>query len=789
MRCINLMTLYQPQPCVDKLQAYMIIREVKNKPDKRLTRTLGNVNFTDLWLEQIDASGEKYRGYVAQHFSLLCDENDKDELNIFWKKGCGKKILVSLIKIQAGIPEQTLKLATDRILEKAEGGKIFRTLDNADLILVYFSESKDYLEKLRKNLQDDEKISYYSFYSVEGDFYSLVTPEDKHYHVSNLCFPQESILIKNSPSEQKWCNQMIRDLNSRISRCTIEKNKKWASYYHAIVQIVNLLGQYEQVHKFKDLFYIFFPTLQLFVRQLDAGEKLIDEYARKGMIAEKYDIMQKVEIAVSDFIDAMENLLHHTGISCRNILNADGRNGLAFDISIRMCLMYLSVLYAVAESLNDTEFTYRFFLSPLAYSRPETRIFDFGLEPKNRLIRVELARHQFYSPRSLICISAHEVGHYVGKNARLRNERAKMFLNIAVSCLLETLLPEEKLEKILGRFSLSQETMRMFREDWDERKESLWLFFQERIGQDLKAKNNLKEEGSYYLNDIYSDICESIKRTLYEVNAGTEVFFNRVSVNLKAKLQDGAEWKALLSALKEELMLFKDNVFAVAISDEVFDMLADVKNVVKEIYADCGAVLLLNMEAADYLESYLLSEGCIPDEDILNDMVIHRVAMVNFLMSEKNEEWKTGWKSIDENTWKNIFLYKLKIAVEQYQATYLKGKENSVEEQIFALYGRVPEEYLVIEKRNQKFNPFREQHLVTLELRYLEKARNLLEDKIKSEKSKIHVENLRDLYENFKVRDKDKESGYNKFFDDMEKIIESYRSSVINEWEKWEVMK
>lgn len=787
MRCINLMTLYQPQPCVKGLQAHMTIREVENRPEKRLTRTLGNVNFTDLWLEQIDVSGERHSGYVAQHFSLLCDKSGEDELENFWKKGCGQKILISLIKVQAGIPGQTLKVAEERILERAVGGRVFRTLDNADLVLIYFSDEWEALERLRNDLQNDRRIGYYSFYSVEGNFYFYIGPKDRHYHVSELYFPSDPILIKNSLKEQKWCNQMIKDLETRISKCTVEKNKKWASYYHAIVQIVNVLGQYEQVYKFKDLFYIFFPTLQLFVSQLDAGKNLIEEYDRKGMIAEKYDVMQKVEIAVSDFIDAMENLLHHTGISCLSILNADGRNGLAYDISIRMCLMYLSVLYAVAESLNDTEFVYRFFLSPLAYSRPETRIFDFGLEPKSRLIRVELAKHQFYSPRSLICISAHEVGHYVGRSARLRRERAKMYLNMAVSCLVETLLPEEKSERILKHTVLEQKAAQAFKIDWEKRKESLWLFFQEKLGQDLKAKNTLRAESSYYLDDIYLDICESIKRTLYEVNAGPELFFNEVSVNLKEKLQDEAEYNNLLLALNEEYVLFRDNVFAVAISDELFDMLADVKNVLKEIYADCGAVLLIQMEAADYLESYLLSEGCIPDEDILNDMVIHRVAMVNYLMSEKSKDWKRSWSSIKENTWENCFLYKLKSAVDQYQRTYLDDIEgegvNRVAVQIWALYGRVPEEYLIIEKKNHKFNPFREPHLIELELAYLKKASDLLSEKIECEESKIHVGNLRDLYENFKVRDKNQESDYGKFFGDMEKIIDAYRVSVVNEWE------
>lgn len=821
MRSISLMTMYQPQPCVKELTAYITIREVINKKNYRITRTQGNVNFTDLWFDRVEASANNQsNGYVAQHFSLLCDVEKEGDLKKFWESGCGKYSLVALIKIQTGKDKKSITEAAKELLKIRPSSRIFRTLDNADIIMVSFVEKKEEINQLNTALQQIAVIPYYSFYSVGGklekeDIKAQWNPTSGKkipwiYRMNSLMISDNVFLLKNKLNEQKWCDSIRKYLHDEMEKCIHHRNKKWLSYYQAIYQIVNLLGQYEQEEKFKDLFYIFFPALRLFLKQMAAGKKLEEEYRVIGNTAKKYAVSRKIEKSVSSFIDTMESFIYHTGISCINLLNAEGRNGLAYDISIKLCLMYLSTLHAVSKILNDTDYEYCFFLAPMAYSRPITRIFDFGLPPEDRLIKVELARHQFYSPRALEIICAHEVSHYVNFGCRLRKDRGEMYINMAATVLVEELLPDAYKSRIIHKYTLKGEVQKAFTEDWDNRKCDLRQYFRREIGQVVIYKNRSRKH-KYYFDDLHTDVCEGIRQILFDSKNQLATFFNILSEPLQRLLISFPNSEPILGSLEEEWKIFNSRIISTAVYGKTAAILRDIKYVLKEIHADCGALLLLRFDPADYLEGYMLSESYVLEPDVINNKLLNRLSIVHILavenkMTSLNEKsWASQWKEINKNTWghENAFLFKLKTQVTDYCKSIKinsairngingmdktnnmrdpydlwKVNQSDMEKPVFNM--------AETQNGNMRFDPFIEWSIIDEEIRYFRKVYKKMSEIIHQDKCKQYLDSLRNLYKHFQVNEPNKESDYSKFFEDLDDLIWMYRESVKCSWKTWE---
>lgn len=782
MKSINLMTLYQPQPCVKEAEAFIKLQHVSCNEGKHLTMTLGNANFTDLWFYMVESCKDLNGKYVGQHIGLFSEEENENSLDEIWKSQDQKNVLITLIKINSEIDEE---LSIDKVgaalcefvKEQDETGycKIFRTLDNADMILMYFSENlnenkiKIMLAKLLNFSYHGHNNVYYSFFSVKGKFYES---SGKVYEIRELSIPENSVfLMKNEVEEQSWCKSTRSKIQMRMEECLETKNKKWLSYYQNIYQIVNLLEQYEQKTKFKDLFYIFFPTIKMFFEQLEKGQKQLEKLADN----QKYTVMQKLENVMSEFIDGMELLIHHIGISCSNILNADGRNGLAYDISIRLCLLYLAAFYEIKQILNDTEYQYQFLISPLAYSRPKTSIFDFGLEPGDRLIRVQIARHQLYSPRALLAILTHEEGHYIGKE-RLRTVRADAYVRVTAVILLETLLPEEKFERILLKAELSEEERAILINDWALRKGKLCEYFFELMQKKIKNYNSQRVY-KYHFDDLYNEVCKVIRQDiLYDRRNEMLMHMNTISDELRKYMSRITDHQKIIDVIDGEHRILNEGISEAALSSKLYDDIEEIKGVWKEIYSDLVAVQLLELDPIDYLETYLLSESYIPDEYMINSILINRVALVHRMTSDYGN-WKEKWEKATPEKWgNNTFLWKVKQEVDAYLNNY-DGKTDNVEENL-----DMRESAQSDRNADEEFDPFWRRNIIEIEMGYLSDACEALKKTIMRPEVRENRELLRNVYRHFKVYNKGEEPGYQEFFSDIDKMIKDYKKSVKEEW-------
>ena len=306
MRHIDLMTYYQPQPCVEDVESFIRIRNVKWNKERHLTTTKGNVNFTDLWFAMSESSWELEGKYSSQKISLLGDEESN------WEKENGSFVLIALIKIKSEVNQEDV---CARIKEEVQRSKIFYTLDNADRVFFGFAKTRKKLNRIKKvlvNYRKDSESVYESLYMATGKFYMNQSVGE----VRNIkVLPKKGCICSCEKEEKagKWCEKIRSDLNLKIDECIYSRNKKWNSYYQSLYQIINLLEQYEQYdyrnrkEKYKDLFYVLFPAFHLFLKQLQEGQLLarIKPGGEDELMEEKYGRLQKIETKTASLSSAL----------------------------------------------------------------------------------------------------------------------------------------------------------------------------------------------------------------------------------------------------------------------------------------------------------------------------------------------------------------------------------------------------------------------------------------------------------------------------------------------------
>lgn len=481
---IIMLTLYDALSCIETEENKKVfITLIQNQKERRLSRSKGNVNMTDYWFTMLEEFKEHDLKYMTQYIALMGD------YGVNWWNEVGQKeqwIGLGFLKVKE---EQNYKYNCEQIKkdlqEKYKSAMFYYTFGNADFVACLTAESEEEVRTQIKeisswNISSTDNSPFSSSFFIGGEIKKEGEKEKKW-----LLIPMD---IKNeecykySLELEGWFATKIFSLSEKMKKYLDSADKKMASYYQVLIQIMNVIAQYEQEPLHKDLYYMFFPSIHLFLQQLEDSQNKILAHDFQNE-REKYVIIQAIENSISKFLDDMEIVLHHIGQSCRDIFYDNGRGGMPYDIPIKLCKMYMMFLSALTSILNDEKnYEYQYCLAPLAYSRPTTAYLDFGLPAHSRLIDVQISRSMFYMPRSLLVILAHEVSHYVGTNVRKRKERAEQYMEIAIIALCYYLIPDNFLEDCdISRSALNQEEVQLFEEYIEYLQREIYKYFRMEI--------------------------------------------------------------------------------------------------------------------------------------------------------------------------------------------------------------------------------------------------------------------------------------------------------------------
>lgn len=782
---IYILAIYQAQACIEIEEDQFSIIPVENQMNKRLSSTLGNVNLSDYWLAQGDEICARDFSYSCQYVGLLNDENGDEN----WLESMsGKYVCVQFLKVlveedQTHEIEPYIRGVKNLIMQIPEwDGRLFRTIDNADLVLIIWEENKENLLRKADCIEKWLKEKLFSFYSMTGSAKKDKGQLKVTWHQEDSDYLRKEGWCQKHKLYHGWCKNAISRLKKDLKTYEIEKNKKMSAYYRALIQFIGTLAQYEQRQIWKDLFFIFYPSISLFLEQLQLGKDKIEiakrniqtaksEQERLEYTNERDDRIEKVECAIQQFIDSIEVLLYHMGHSCSDIIGKNGRGGMPFDIPIRLCLMYISFMHLLSRILDDKGYKYQYCLDPLIYSRPITNCIDFGLLPQDRLIRVKVSKHTMFTPRSFLIILSHEISHYSNSTSRNRKYREKVFV-VITSITLVNLLTKD-LDVLRSYDIVDSQICMSYIEDVRKRiynyvNSSLEAKVEKIIGY---QKNEEDKEWIYHFSELWEIIKETCGEILCDENGELEKRIEYIGEELLVKASRNTEQNSdngfylSLQKIYNLQSQIKANIQKLNYKQTHLQFLILMVNTLKEIYADISVIQVLNLDPKLYLEAYLISESCIPEVSGFADNVINRFAIVNRVMREKSVKWNNAWERMGNIDKDEVFFVEMKKRIESYSIEmWPEGKGENCEN-----------------SNNNEGSLFYCKEIIYLEYEYLKKCYDALDLHLKKKRESENgcMDALTNLFACFDVYEEGNDISFEEFFSRCDAVLRYYKLDVL----------
>lgn len=302
------------------------------------------------------------------------------------------------------------------------------------------------------------------------------------------------------------------------------------------------------------------------------------------------------------------------------------------------------------------------------------------------------------------------------------------------------------------------------------KEKKIFSYFKREVHLELKTKNGGRKH-KYHFEDMHEDIKEIVIPLLQDADHMLLMYINEVSPGMRRYFSNMSKENRIYEAYEEESALFFENLQIISLKYQrkVFDEAARIKHMLKEIYADLGAIYLLDIDPLNYLEAYLLSESYIPDSDTINTTLLNRVALVNYVLSD-DAGWKEKWEHLDEKREEmGEFLYELKKKSDLYLGEIKKKKNANI----------IIDE--TSDDKKTQFDPFTILEIVEYEKDYLESCKEPLKCRV-SEK-RLERDLLKNVYKHFLViENREVELSFDDFFREFSLLVEHYKEGVEGRW-------
>lgn len=500
-------------------------------------------------------------------------------------------------------------------------------------------------EKIKEFYQSDNKlkqlIQFVQYYDVTGhenivmdlgeirvkDFLRLLFPEGFATHQNllygrgiynietSICMEKEdfSTILRKPIEKEKlvsisWCSKKVKKYQQMSGKALNGGDESLYSYYLALIQTLNTLAQYEMFSLSKDIFYLLFPAMEMFDKQMDVALK------------NKVEETEALRDSICEFLDSVNSIIYHTVHTDQVFLMIPGYSGTTFAIPIKLCLLYSWFIKEIIELLNDSEkpFKYECLLVPVIESKPHTDSISMGLPHGDRLICVKLSQRSLYMPRNLMIILAHEVAHYVGDEIRNREKRLEYIIKTLSGVIAEGIIPR----------ALSEEG---FIADAFVRinKIKICSLLIDALIRNMREKH---AQDGYHGDDIKGDLIGVTEKLLLDnKNEITETICkipNEVAGMLEEK---GSKFVENAKVIQKYQHQFEDNCRDIVISGIISDIVGSLMKMYREVFSDMVAVSLLDFGDDIYEEASRISEGKIYGEGVLGVEGDIRKSMINYV--------------------------------------------------------------------------------------------------------------------------------------------------------------
>lgn len=475
-----------------------------------------------------------------------------------------------------------------------------------------------------------------------------------------------------------WCARQMDTYKTYMKNAWEIKDEGLYSYFLTVVQTLNTLSQFENFVMSRNIFYIIYPSFEFFT------EQLMQACGTTISAPVKYSKRKRIMDTIQDFLDSINSIIYHSIHMDQIFLMVPGCSGTSYSIPTRLSMFYLWFLEKILFVLNDSDYKYAFYLTPVMESKPYTQLEDFSFSTLNRLICIKVSQRSLFMPRALLLILTHEIAHYAGEATRQREFRLECLRNTVSAIISEILLPYWMPSFYPGREVLNE----------DEK-------FEKKLLEKKKAK-------------IYSYCNKEIQNYLYNLQEKTEDFYHTVSIRkiLKTctcillsdenrkfrgiielssdeRIQSGKSFQEQVQLAEKFIHIaHKSDVWRMeALANDICDIIIeDLMKEYQEIFADLAALMILKFSKEDYKAAFRISEGYYMNLKDFSPLSYRRVRIITELCG-----------STPENTWDD-------------DAEYPIEESEELEKNILNFWPRLD----FVEKQMKK---------------YLEKCRETLEDR------------------------------------------------------------
>ena len=83
--------------------------------------------------------------------------------------------------------------------------------------------------------------------------------------------------IKGGKKEKSWCKSLIQEYRTKMNEALDSGDESLYSHFQALIHTLNMLDQYERFSMSKEMFYLLYPALNMFIKQLTDALNQEDE--------------------------------------------------------------------------------------------------------------------------------------------------------------------------------------------------------------------------------------------------------------------------------------------------------------------------------------------------------------------------------------------------------------------------------------------------------------------------------------------------------------------------------
>lgn len=338
------------------------------------------------------------------------------------------------------------------------------------------------------------------------------------------------------------------------------------------------------------------------------------EIPRIGEHPDKIRFQEKKIAEVYDqYFVAMNTLVNSTMHNERQFVQATAFNAVFYSVPPKIMAFYNAYIYRMKQILEDENLgKYTFLIYP-SFS-PNISIDQISLNatpPCDRILTIRISESALYDIESVMYQMVHELAHYVGWNLRCRDVREEKIVSILVRWVVEECKMEDQTYQILQSCLPKAEDKKTAAAVDGDEKSAIYLDNLSEIGNAILRKL----EDSNFIYELYKAYGEGTSEETSEFNdhlledCGIER--NQNNAYLDNYLEQYATVKCQEFCGKLKRVNEPDKIL------KYKSYITLIKSVYRECYADLQMIILLGMNAEDYLKTFLLNLR-IPAETLLS---------------------------------------------------------------------------------------------------------------------------------------------------------------------------